>query len=553
MTLRSRSFRKRRAALVGLGAGVGLLVVAAASAAADGPGLTGVVNANQKAVGITVPTALAPGWQQVEVARGSMRLENGTAAVPYYGYDGDGPLVPAPGALPSAGPPVKKVEATKTEPDKNTYLVLDGQHGADPSYDYGRHFVFQGHEGGAPGEITRVNLDADLAHRVTLLATSTADGEPLPDIDGSTWDPWAERLLFTVEEGSEGEVLQATLDVPSKVEDLTGSIGHGGFEGIQNDSDGNLWIVEDVGGPAGTVNKAAKQPNSFVYRFVPNDPGDLVEGKLQVLQVLDSSGQPITFHVGQADADITSTAERALYTYGNSFTTKWITIHDNDVDGWDPFDANALAKAKGGTPMKRPENGVFRPGTDFTEFFFTATGDTSATSEANADFGGWGGIFRLTQSSPSADTGTLSLFYRGDQAHTGLDNVTFLSGRQLIAVEDAGDTLHAQRNALDSAYVFDTETDYGAAGADLPIRVIAEGRDPSATLDSQFLALPSPSGFQNEGDNELTGIHVSNGDPTADGILGAQVPDALASETWRLFYTAQHGDNITWEITPTRR
>ena len=53
-------------------------------------------------------------------------------------------------------------EAKKTEPDKNTYLVFkDGLPGADPSYDYGTHFLFQGHEIGSPGYITRINLDAE--------------------------------------------------------------------------------------------------------------------------------------------------------------------------------------------------------------------------------------------------------------------------------------------------------------------------------------------------------------------------------------------------------
>ena len=78
-------------------------------------------------------------------------------------------------------------EAHKTEPDKNTYLVFkQGLTGADPSYDYGTHFLFQGHESGSPGYITRINLDADPAHRVTVLATSDATGAPLADIDGST-------------------------------------------------------------------------------------------------------------------------------------------------------------------------------------------------------------------------------------------------------------------------------------------------------------------------------------------------------------------------------
>ena len=80
-----------------------------------------------------------------------------------------------------------------------------------------------------------------------------------------------------------------------------------------------------------------------------------------------------------------------------------------------------------------------------------------------------------------------------------------------------------------------------------PCKVIAEGRDPSATIDSALGALGG--GFQNEGDNELTGIHESNGDPTADGLLGAASPKPF-SHGWRLFYTHQHGDNVTSEIVP---
>ena len=34
-----------------------------------------------------------------------------------------------------------KVEATKTEPDKTTYVVMSGLRGADPGYNYGTHRV----------------------------------------------------------------------------------------------------------------------------------------------------------------------------------------------------------------------------------------------------------------------------------------------------------------------------------------------------------------------------------------------------------------------------
>jgi hypothetical protein len=78
-----------------------------------------------------------------------------------------------------------------------------------------------------------------------------------------------------------------------------------------------------------------------------------------------------------------------------------------------------------------------------------------------------------------------------------------------------------------------------------PIRWLGEGRDPSATLDS------ANGGYgKNEGDNEITGVHVSNGDAGPSGILGAQVPNLRrGSSNWRWFWTQQHGDNITWEVT----
>ncbi|MGZ4431845.1 MAG: alkaline phosphatase PhoX, partial [Gaiellales bacterium] len=315
--------------------GCGLVFAGAAVA------LTGVPAAQPKSPGVSLPNILARGLAERVVARGSMRLENGTAAVPRYGYDGDGPLLPAPGDLPS---PTHLVEATKTEPDKNTYLVLRGQRGADRSYAYGTHFLFQGHEAGAPGYITRVNLDANAAHRVTLLATTEATGAPLPPFDGSTWDPWAKRLLFTSEGATQGGVWQATAQFPSTVRALAGSLGNAGYEGIQNDPAGDLWIVEDVGGAFGTTNPHAKQPNSFLYRFVPAHPSDLTAGRLQVLQVMSKeTGRPIIFHPGQADADITSPDTRDLNSYGMSFHTRWVTIHDTATDGTAPFDANALA------------------------------------------------------------------------------------------------------------------------------------------------------------------------------------------------------------------
>jgi hypothetical protein len=550
------------------------LAASAVGATLAAPPFLGVPAPNPKATGFTAPNILTPELTEVVAAQGANALENPTTVdlgggssieVTHYGYYGDGPFLAPPCVPPGCPTPV---EAKKSEPDKNTYLVFrHGLPGADPDYDYGRHFLFQGHEAGPQssttgnpmGYITRINLDADAAHRVTLLAATDVHDQPLPEFDGSTWNPWARKLLFTSELSPAGGVFQATVDeVPATVEDLFGSIGHGGFEGIQNDSDGNLWIVEDVGGGNDNTHcNRARQPNSFVYRFKPDHPGDLGHGKMQVLQIISvRTGLPITFHAGDICGDALSQDMADLHTYGFTFDTKWVTIHDTATDTTAPFDANALAKAKGGTPLKRPENGLFRPGSGFTQFFFDETGDTNADTVAAAandpggvDHGGFGAILKLTQSHPSANHGRLRMFYRGDKAHTGLDNCAFWSDDEIVFVEDAGDTLHTQRNAFDSAYLFDLDTNFALPGKQ-PVRLLAQGRDASATLDSALAGIVS--GFPNDQDNEITGIHVSDGDPSLFGILGAKIPHHFRNG-WRVFYTQQHGDNVTYEILKVRR
>src|SRR5262245_7927589 len=535
----------RKRILLLLPVAVAAASTAVALAGGGGVSYTNVPNANVKAAGYAPSSVLSPELRQVMVAQGSMALDGAQGAVGWYGYINDAPSPDDP-SLPQMVPASlgSPTEAQKTEPDKNTYLVLKNQKGADANYDYGTHFLFQGHElagvanGVKTSYITRINLDADTAHRVTLLATTDSDGNPIAPIDGSTWDPWAKKLLFTTESASAPEYA-ATAGYPSIVTDISGSIGRGGYEGIQNDSAGNIWIVEDIGG-SGKSGTTARRPNSFVYRFVPDHPGDLANGKLEVLQVSDS-GHPVTF---ASQAAINAPDQVDLRTYGKTFQTQWVTIHDTAVDGNSPFNANTLAKGADGTPFKRPENGQFRPGSGFKQFFFDETGDTNATSPENGTAGGWTSIFKLKQSSPSADSGELSLFYQSKSATVaGLDNVTFLSRNLVTFVEDAGDTLHGQRHALDSGYSWDVTKDYSDP-SNQPVRWLAEGRDPSATLDS------ANGGFgKNEGDNEITGVHVSNGDPGPEGLLGAEVPNLWDSGgEWRWFYTQQHGDNFTWQV-----
>lgn len=507
-----------KTATVGV-AGVAVLgaVLVAGSTSASASANWGAVSAANPRVGVE-DNVLAAGLRETPAAWGSLPLTNPDAAagVTHYGYvtSNGGPLTQDP------------KEAFKTEPDKNVYLTLGG-----------RHFLYQGHEGGPHGYVTRIDLDqADPTRRVSLMSDTDTTGAALPNFDGITWDPFSKMLLLTAEaKAPKGGVWGLALD--SSGEPTTGvavrlpALGSGGYEGVQNDSAGNVWLVEDIGGPAAS---GGKKPNSYVYRFKPTDTADLTKGgTLQALQVKRPDGSPIT--AAQLSADPASSIIADLHNPARTFATEWVDAHS----GTDAFDATASAAAAGATPFKRPENGVFRPGTSFGEFYFTETGDTSTASTLP---GAYGGVFRISQKSPSASTGELAIVGVGDREHTGLDNIAFAGEDHLLVVEDAGDSLHGQRNALDSGY----ELNVGDKKPGKFTRWLAEGRDASAYYD----ATTSPG--YNDGDNEITGIHVSDGDASVGGLLGAKTPRPFDG-TWRVFWTQQHGDNVTWEVAPAAR
>ncbi|MDX6713016.1 MAG: hypothetical protein QOH96_4032 [Blastocatellia bacterium] len=516
-----------------------ILVAALASGGIENSKIkTGVSSGNSR-VG-RPPTIIAPGFKLHKVVEGADPIENPSGAITKFGFLNDSPP--------------QTIEPTKTEPDENTYLVLnDNPGGPTPGYDYGRRFLFQGHENaGDMAYVTRVNLDVnDPAHRITLLTPVGSDNKThLNSIDGSTWDPFTRTLLFTQERGAAGGVFEITPGWPPVVKTLDGILGKGGYEGIHPDNRGNLLIVEDTGGssvPVDPLNsaspKAAKLPNSFVYRFVPENPANLSEGgKLQALQVT-INGQPLKFvpiDATHPNGDVFSNNQLLLHTLGTSWPVQWVTIHDTAVDGATSFDANALAKAAGATPFKRPENAQYLPGSGFDTFFFDTTGDTSTVSGNNPDLaarGAWGAIFQVDFPS-GGEEGLISIFVLGDKDHAAFDNLAFDGPHTLLAAEDRGDGLHKQLNLLDSIWAFDLR-----GHNPNPRRFVALGRDPLSEIDAAFLDASTP-GYQNDGDNEPTGLHISDGSTTVEDLLGSE--HHLEDARW--FFTQQHGQNIVYEV-----
>src|SRR5215468_8141936 len=89
--------------------------------------ISGLIAANP-AEGVQ-PTVVSPEVVLEVIARGTDPLENPSGVITHFGLLSN---------------------QTKTEPDQNMYLVLDDNPGGPtPGYNYGRHFLFQGHENSA--------------------------------------------------------------------------------------------------------------------------------------------------------------------------------------------------------------------------------------------------------------------------------------------------------------------------------------------------------------------------------------------------------------------
>src|SRR5262245_48030491 len=90
---------------------------------------TGVSSANARSG--HPANQVADGFTLRQLARGKDPVENPSGLITTYGNLNDFPP--------------QTVEASRTEPDENTYLVLDHNPGGPTAgFDYGRHFLFQG-------------------------------------------------------------------------------------------------------------------------------------------------------------------------------------------------------------------------------------------------------------------------------------------------------------------------------------------------------------------------------------------------------------------------
>jgi len=188
-----------------------------------------------------------------------------------------------------------------------------------------------------------------------------------------------------------------------------------------------------------------------------------------------------------------------------TFQTTWVTIHDTAHKALHRLMRMPRQKPLVALPFKRPENGQFRPGTDFSDLYSMprVTQTLLPRPGRNSE-----DLARSSVCTCRAIAACCRFSTAAMRRTPG--STTSRSGMQtaLVFVEDAGDT--CTRSGTHLTPRFCSTCASITATRQPALRILAEGRDASATLDSQFGAF---AGFQNDGDNEITGWHQSNGDP----------------------------------------
>jgi hypothetical protein len=152
-------------------------------------------------------------------------------------------------------------------------------------------FLFRTHEvrGVAPGgAISVVDLKTGAANTLIIGAHSSNSGRPYDALDGIRWTPWG-TMLFA-EETTAGRLFEVvfTYDkngIPNQasVYDRP-AVGRLAHEGIDIDAEGNIYVVDEFRGQR-------EGEGGGIYKFVPKKYGDLSEGELYVLTVLDNSDE----------------------------------------------------------------------------------------------------------------------------------------------------------------------------------------------------------------------------------------------------------------------
>lgn len=202
-------------------------------------------------------------------------------------------------------------------------------------------YLYRTHEVGSNGSVSVLDLQ-------TGEAKVLAQNAGWRRLDGLKWTPWG-TLLFGEEAGANGRLFEIVL---AQNDPMTAAavidrpaVGRMSHEGITVDAHGNVYVGDELNGGA-------------IFKFVPDNYGDLSSGTLHALNVLDETAAP---GVG------TGTAE-------------WVALipGQNGVVTDPAVNARAAAAEAGVTGYSRPEDNEMIGQT----LYFTATGTNNVYAVA---------------------------------------------------------------------------------------------------------------------------------------------------------------------------
>ncbi len=179
-----------------------------------------------------------------------------------------------------------------------------------------RKFLYRTHETRSYSQVSVTNLETG----VTRVLSERPDWERF---DGIVWTPWG--TILAAEETTRSAfpdpaVPQANAGLVYEIDPITGAavarpaIGSRSHEGLRFDAEGNLYGISE-------------RAPGYVYRFTPDERGDLSTGQLYALKVTAPTGD----RTGEAI---------------------WVPLDRASVQ----VDSDAAASAVGATPYPRPED-----------------------------------------------------------------------------------------------------------------------------------------------------------------------------------------------------
>jgi hypothetical protein len=183
-----------------------------------------------------------------------------------------------------------------------TVIAREGDGGSTDNWDMNTlnetgpragRLLYRSHETPTAGQVTVTDLDTG----VTRILAERADWNRL---DGLVWTPW-QTLLVGEEMRPERQPSLPAPEFPAaqaglifEIDPVTGAniarpaLGAKAHEGIRIDPQGNVYGISETG--PGTRIGGQPRPGGYIFKFVPDQRGDMASGQLYALKIVGPTG-----------------------------------------------------------------------------------------------------------------------------------------------------------------------------------------------------------------------------------------------------------------------